>query len=131
GTIRYRVENFHPDAILSVVDARQALHFQNLFAAARRWGYDKLRLEHVSFGSVLGEDRRPLKTREGGVVELGSLLDEAVQRAGEVYEQLRKEAQERGEEVPELSADERHKIDEAVGLGAVKYADLSQNRKTD
>src|SRR5207302_10390061 len=131
ATVRYRVEHFHPDAILYVVDARQSFHFQNLFGAARKSGFDNVRLEHVSFGSVLGEDRRPLKTREGGVVELGSLLDEAVQRAGEVYEQLRKEAQERGEAVPELSADERHKIDEAVGLGAVKYADLSQNRKTD
>src|SRR5207245_1652862 len=71
ATIRYRVENWHPDAMLYVVDFRQGLHFKNLFEAARRWGYDKVELEHISFGSVLGADRRPIKTREGGAVELG------------------------------------------------------------
>jgi arginyl-tRNA synthetase len=129
--IRYRMDSWHPDAILYVVDARQALHFQNLFDAARRWGYDGVELAHVSFGSVLGEDRRPLKTREGGAVELGSLLDEAVQRAGQVYAQTRQEALDRGEEVPELSADELRNVQEAVGIGAVKYADLCQNRTSD
>jgi arginyl-tRNA synthetase len=131
ATIRYRADQWQPDAILYVVDFRQALHFKNLFEAARRWGFDKLALEHISFGSVLGEDRKPLKTREGGAVELGSLLDEAVQRAGQVYEQLRREALDRGEDVPELSDAERRQIEEAVGLGAVKYADLSQNRTSD
>jgi arginyl-tRNA synthetase len=131
ATIRYRANTWHPDAMLYVVDARQALHFKNLFAAARRWGYDRVLLEHVSFGSVLGENRAPLKTREGGAVELGALLDEAVQRAGEVYEQSRRERFERGEEVPELSADERRQVEEAVGIGAVKYADLCQNRTSD
>ena len=80
-----------PDAILYVVDFRQALHFKNLFAAARRWGYDQVELEHVSFGSVLGEDGKPLKTREGGGRRAGDLLDEAVQRAGKVYEQIAQE----------------------------------------
>jgi arginyl-tRNA synthetase len=131
ATIRYRVENFHPEAILYVVDARQALHFKNLFEAAYRWGYNRLSLEHISFGSVLGEDRRPLKTREGGAVELGSLLDEAVQRAGQAYEQSLKDRAERGEEIPQLSPGERRTIEEAVGIGAVKYADLCQNRKSD
>ena len=131
ATIRYRVETWKPDTILYVVDARQALHFQNLFAAARIWGYDQVELTHVSFGSVLGEDKKPIKTREGGAVELGSLLDEAVQRAGQVYEQSRNERLERGEEVPALSAEERTQVEEAVGLGAVKYADLCQNRTTD
>ncbi len=131
ATIKYRMDTWKPDAILYVVDARQSLHFQNLFAAARQWGYDKVRLEHISFGSVLGENRSPLKTREGGVIELSSLLDEAVQRAGQVYEQLRQESLERGEEVLDLSAVERKEIEEAVGLGAVKYADLCQNRVTD
>jgi arginyl-tRNA synthetase len=131
ATIRYRVETWHPDVILYVVDARQALHFENLFSAARRWGYDKISLEHISFGSVLGEDKKPLKTREGGVVELNSLLDEAVERAGRAYEQTRSERMERGEEVPQLSEKERRAIAEAVGIGAVKYADLCQNRTTD
>lgn len=131
ATIRYRVERWHPDAILYVVDARQALHFKNLFEAARRWGYTEVALEHVSFGSVLGPDRKPIKTREGGAVELGTLLDEAVERAAAVYEQLRQAAIERGEDVPELSAAERCRLAEVIGLGAVKYADLSQNRTTD
>ncbi len=131
ATIRYRMHQWKPDALLYVVDARQALHFQNLFDAARRWGYQQLELQHISFGSVLGEDRKPFKTRAGGVVELGTLLDEAVQRAGEVYGQSRQERLERGEEVPELMAEERRAVEEAVGLGAVKYADLSQNRTSD
>ena len=73
------METWHPDAILYVVDSRQALHFKNLFDAARRWGYDQVELEHISFGSVLGKDRKPIKTREGGAVELDALLDEAVE----------------------------------------------------
>jgi arginyl-tRNA synthetase len=131
ATIRYRVESWKPDAILYVVDARQALHFRNLFALARRSGYDMLVLEHVSFGSVLGPDKRPLKTREGQNVSLEGLLDEAVAEGGRRYEQTRQERLERGEEVPELGAEERRQIAEVVGLGAVKYADLSQNRTSD
>jgi arginyl-tRNA synthetase len=131
ATIHYRVDHWHPDAMLYVVDARQAFHFKNLFEAARRWGYDTVDLEHISFGSVLGPDRKPIKTREGGAVELNSLLDEAVQRAAEVYEQSRNERKERGEDVPDLDIAERARIAEVVGLGAVKYADLSQNRTTD
>jgi arginyl-tRNA synthetase len=131
ATIRYRVENWKPDAILYVVDARQALHFRNLFALARRYGYDKLMLEHVSFGTVLGPDKRPLKTREGGNVSLEALLDEAVAEGGRRYEQTRQERLARGEEVAEPSAEERRQIAEVVGLGAVKYADLSQNRTSD
>jgi arginyl-tRNA synthetase len=131
ATIRYRVQTWNPDAMLYVVDSRQALHFQNLFEAARRWGYDKVVLEHISFGSVLGEDRKPLKTREGGVVELNSLLDDAVERADQVHEQTLQERIERGEEVPQLDFQERRDTVEAVGIGAVKYADLCQNRTTD
>ncbi len=121
ATIRYRMEHFHPDAMLYVVDFRQALHFQNLFAAARRWGYDKVDLEHISFGSVLGADGRPIKTREGGAIELDQLLDEAVQRARRIVD----------ENSPELPDSQRQQVAEAVGLGAVKYADLSQNRTSD
>jgi arginyl-tRNA synthetase len=131
ATIRYRVQTWNPDAMLYVVDFRQALHFKNLFEAARRWGYDKVELEHISFGSVLGADRRPIKTREGGAIELGELLDEAVQRGHSVYEQTRAERVARGDDVPDLSPEERQRIAEVVGLGAVKYADLSQNRTSD
>jgi arginyl-tRNA synthetase len=131
ATIRYRVHKWHPDAILYVVDFRQAQHFRNLFAAARRWGYDGVELEHVSFGSVLGENRSPLKTREGGVTELGALLDEAVERAGQAYAESVRERRERGQEVPDLSADELCDLHAAVGIGAVKYADFCQNRTSD
>jgi arginyl-tRNA synthetase len=131
ATIRYRMEHWHPDAVLYVVDSRQALHFRNLFDIARRWGYDRVALEHVSFGSVLGEDKRPLKTRAGDNVSLEALLDEAVAEGARRYEQTRRERQERGEEVPELSEAERSEVAEVVGLGAVKYADLSQNRTSD
>ncbi|MFL5328796.1 MAG: arginine--tRNA ligase [Gemmataceae bacterium] len=131
ATIRYRLDQFHPQAMLYVVDARQALHFQNLFAAARRWGYSDVELTHISFGSVLGADRRPLKTRDGGAVELGSLLDEAVTRARQAYDETRAERSGRGSEVPELTEVEKQRVAEIVGLGAVKYADLSQHRTTD
>src|SRR5262249_36168927 len=97
------------------------LHFQQLFAIARRWGYDKIELEHISFGSVLGPDGKPIKTREGGAVELSQLLDEAVQRARKIVD----------ENSPDLPEADRRTVAEAVGLGAVKYADLCQNRTTD
>jgi arginyl-tRNA synthetase len=128
ATIRYRIETWHPDAILYVVDFRQALHFKNLFAAARRWGYEQVALEHISFGSVLGKDGKPIKTREGGAVELEALLDEAIQRAEKVFEANVVEAGARGEDTMDLSDADKKQIYEAVGLGAVKYADLSQNR---
>ncbi len=131
ATIRHRMYQWSPDAMLYVVDFRQGQHFKNLFAAARRWGYDKVELEHVSFGSVLGPDRKPIKTREGGAVELGALLDEAVARAAQVYDKLLAEAVARGEEGPELAPAEKARIAEVVGIGAVKYADLSQNRTSD
>jgi arginyl-tRNA synthetase len=114
-----------------VVDARQALHFKNLFAAARLWGYDKVVLEHVSFGSIQGPDGKPLKTREGNATLLHELLDAAIAGAKKVYEQLRKDAIERGEEVLDLTLAEETQVHEAVGIGAVKYADLSQNRSSD
>jgi arginyl-tRNA synthetase len=131
ATIRYRMEQWRPDAILYVVDFRQALHFKNLFAIARRWGYQDVALEHVSFGSVLGNDRKPIKTREGGAIEFGELLDEAVRHAAKKYEENRAERLARGEEIPELGTDELRRIYDPVGIGAVKYADLSQNRESD
>jgi arginyl-tRNA synthetase len=131
ATIQERVQQWSPHAIFYVVDSRQADHFKKLFNAARRWGYDRVVLEHVSFGSVLGRDGRPLKTREGGVPDLEGLLDQAVAAAAQVYETTRAERRERGEEVPELSPEELCAVNEAVGVGAVKYADLSQNRTSD
>jgi arginyl-tRNA synthetase len=80
ATIRYRVETWKPDAILYVVDHRQGMHFKHLFTAARMLGYENLELEHVSFGTVLGDDNKPFKTRSGDTVGLESLLDEAVRR---------------------------------------------------
>jgi arginyl-tRNA synthetase len=134
ATIRYRVDTWHPDVVLYVVDARQALHFQNLFKAARLWGYDKAALEHIAFGSVLGKDGKPIKTREGGAVELEVLLDEAVERAGKVLEANRGEpgASATGaEDASNFDENTRQEISQVVGLGAVKYADLCQNRLTD
>jgi arginyl-tRNA synthetase len=131
STIRYRVEQWHPDAILYVVDFRQRSHFEPLFQIARRMGFDQVRLEHVSFGAMLGADRKPLQTRKGGNTELSALLDEGVERAWRQYEANRAERLARAEEVPELSEEERRRVAEVVGLGAVKYADLSQNRTTD
>jgi arginyl-tRNA synthetase len=131
ATIRYRIEEWNPIRILYVVGTPQSFHFQNLFAAARRWGYTNVELRHIAFGSVLGTDRRPIRTREGGAIELGQLLDEAVERASGLYEQSREERKARGEDVPELNREERESISQIVGIGAVKYADLSQNRTSD
>lgn len=121
ATIRHRVHVFHAHVVLYVVDFRQSLHFQQLFSIARRWGFAEVDLQHISFGSVLGSDGKPIKTREGGAIELGSLLDEAIQRA-------RKIVDENSGELPET---DRQRIAEVVGIGAVKYADLCQNRSSD
>jgi arginyl-tRNA synthetase len=131
ATIRYRVEHWHADAILYLVGCPQSLHFKNLFAAARRWGYDRVELQHIPFGSVLGEDGKLLRTRSGEPIELETLLSEAVERATAVYAQSRREASERGEEPAELSPAEEQQVSEVVGIGAVKYADLCQNRTSD
>jgi len=121
ATIQYREETWDPDLILYVVDHRQGEHFKLLFDVARRWGYDGARLEHVAFGTILGPDRRPFKTRSGDVVGLESLLEEAVTRARKVVD----------ENSLHLAEEERSRIAEVVGLGAIKYADLAQNRLSD
>jgi arginyl-tRNA synthetase len=131
ATIRYRMETWKPDAILYVVGAPQALHFQNLFEAARRWGYDRVELLHIAFGSVLGADRKILRTRDGGVVELGQLLNEAIEQGERAYARSLADRTARGEPVPELTPGEKQAIAEVVGIGAVKYADLAQNRLSD
>jgi arginyl-tRNA synthetase len=129
ATVKYRVDTFKPEAMLYVVDSRQALHFQQVFETARRWGYQDVAMEHISFGSVLDPvTRKPLKTSEGGAPGLEELLDQAEVRAREVY---RENVVERGEDSAPLTAEEEEKIFEVVGTGAVKYADLSQNRSSD
>lgn len=127
ATLRYRRETWRPDAILYVVDHRQKLHFEQLFAAARKIGLEGIELQHVMFGTVLGDDKRPFKTRSGDTVGLDGLLDEAVRRAGEVVS-ANDDSKPDG---PELSSDQRRQIAEVVGIGALKYADLSQNRTSD
>ncbi len=121
ATLKYRIDQWHPDEIIYVTDARQQLHFKQVFAAARKWLKPVPDLRHVYFGSILGEDGKPLKTREGAPVKLTQLLDEAEERALAVVT----------EKNPELAIDARQAIARAVGIGAIKYADLSQNRTTD
>jgi arginyl-tRNA synthetase len=127
ATVLHRVEQWQPYEIIYVTDARQQLHFKQLFEASRRWfvakGWtDKLpHFSHVTFGSVLGEDGKPFKTRSGDTVRLTELLDEAEERAFAVVT----------EKNPELPEAARKEIARVVGIGAVKYADLSQNRTTD
>jgi arginyl-tRNA synthetase len=123
AAIRYRVGTLNADRILYVVDARQSLHFQQLFAVARKAGYapETVSLEHVEFGAVLGTDGKPFKTRSGDTVKLADLLAEAVRRALALVT----------EKNPELPEAARIVIAYAVGIGAVKYADLSKNRKSD
>jgi arginyl-tRNA synthetase len=127
ATLRYRVETWQPDAVLYVVDHRQSLHFEQLFAAGRLLGYDNVDLQHISFGTVLGEDGRPFRTRAGDTVGLEGLLDEAVRRAAQIVE-ANDQAKPNG---PELSPEERQRVAETVGIAALKYADLSQNRTSD
>lgn len=124
ATIRYREERWQPDRILYVVDHRQGLHFEQLFAAAQRWGVSDAELVHVSFGTVLGEDGRPFKTRSGDSVGLWSLLDEAAARALEVVRS--------GESpISEAPLSKQREVAERVGMGALIYADLAQNRTSD
>ncbi len=127
ATIRYRMEQWSPDAILYVVDHRQSLHFEHLFATAGQFGYEDLELTHVSFGTVLGGDGRPFKTRSGDTVGLEGLLDEAVRRAGKIVSD-NDDAKPKG---AELSPEQRDQVAETVGIAALKYADLSQNRTSD
>jgi arginyl-tRNA synthetase len=120
ATIDYRVNELKADAIWYVVGAPQTLHFKQIFAVARREGYT-IDLRHIIFGSVLGEDRKLMKTRSGENVPLRELLEEASKRALKIIE----------EKNPDLSKEEKNDIAEKIGIGAVKYADLSQYRTTD
>ena len=123
AALRYRVDKLNADRIIYVTDARQLLHFEMVFAVARMAGWIKPETElvHVTFGSVLGENGKPLKTREGENVKLKDLLSEAVERAKAVVEQKN----------PDLPSAQKEQIAKAVGIGAVKYADFSNNRTSD
>ena len=119
AAVRYRVGTLHADRVVYVVGSPQSQHFRQVFAAARRagWAADVV-LEHAAFGSVLGEDGKMFKSRDGGTVKLIDLMDEAEQRAFAVVTGRS----------PELPEDQRRAIAKAVGLGAMKYADLSKDR---
>jgi arginyl-tRNA synthetase len=128
ATLRYRVRDLKADRILYVVDARQALHFQLIFEAARRmgWlargdGHEGVEAVHVAFGTVLGPDGRPFKTRAGGTIRLMHLIDQAVDSARNTV----------AEREPDLPAAELDRIAEQAGVGAIKYADLSTSRLKD
>ena len=121
ATVQYRVETWKPGEIIYVTDSRQKLHFEQLFTTARRWGYADLKLAHVTFGSVLGEDNKPIKTRSGEPIKLEGLLDEAERQAQAIVDA-------NYADLPEAT---RREIARVVGIGAVKYADLSQNRVND
>jgi len=122
ATLAHRLETWHPDEILYLTGAPQQLHFQQLFAIFRRWHPEaKVKLAHVWFGSIMGEDGRPFKTRSGETVRLADLLDEAQERAFKVV----------SEKNPELPEAQRREIGRVVGVGAVKYADLLPNRQSD
>jgi arginyl-tRNA synthetase len=126
ATIQYRMSEWRPDAILYVVDHRQSLHFEQLFAAARLWGYRDIELQHIAFGTVLGDDGRPFKTRTGTSVGLAGLLDEAVERAYNIVAQNDDARPE-----PLLSEDQRRQVAKTIGIGAIKYSDLAHNRTSD
>lgn len=127
ATIQYRMEQWNPDEILYVVDHRQSEHFDKLFAAARLWGYDRVQLRHIQFGTVLGKDGKPYRTRAGDTVGLEGLLDEAVRRALAVVSE-NDDAKPQGAELP---VEERQRIAQVIGHAAIKYADLSHHRTSD
>lgn len=127
ATLKYRQQTFHPDEILYVVDSRQSDHFDKLFAVAPKIGLGHLRLVHVAFGTVLGEDGRPLKTRSGSNAGLEGLLDDAVGAAMQAVCDPERTAK----LDPPLSDAEQQEIARIIGHGAIKYADLAHHRSSD
>ncbi|ROS24348.1 arginine--tRNA ligase [Raoultella terrigena] len=120
---KYRYETLHADRVLYYIDSRQHQHLMQAWTIVRKAGYvpGSVPLEHHMFGMMLGKDGKPFKTRAGGTVKLADLLDEALERARRLVT----------EKNPDMPADELEKLANAVGIGAVKYADLSKNRTTD
>lgn len=123
AALRYRQNTLNADRIIYFVDARQNLHLESVFIIAKKSGFvtENMQLQHCAFGTMMGEDGKPFKTRTGGTVKLVDLLEEAEQRAFDLVSQKN----------PDLDEEERHKIAHNVGIGAVKYADLSKNRTSD
>lgn len=123
AALRYRANILKADRILYFIDARQSLHMQQVFTLARKAGFvpKGIRLEHHAFGTMMGEDGKPFKTRSGGTVKLADLLLEAWQRAYSIINSKN----------PELDAVERNEVARKVGIGAIKYADLSKTRTND
>ncbi|ENZ7192963.1 arginine--tRNA ligase [Klebsiella variicola] len=120
---KHRYETLHADRVLYYIDSRQHQHLMQAWTIVRKAGYvpDSVPLEHHMFGMMLGKDGKPFKTRAGGTVKLADLLDEALERARRLV----------AEKNPDMSADELENLAKVVGIGAVKYADLSKNRTTD
>ncbi len=120
---KYRYETLHADRVLYYIDSRQHQHLMQAWTIVRKAGYipESVSLEHHMFGMMLGKDGKPFKTRAGGTVKLADLLDEALERARRLV----------AEKNPDMPADELEKLANAVGIGAVKYADLSKSRTTD
>ena len=120
---KYRYETLHADRVLYYIDSRQHQHLMQAWTIVRKAGYvpEAIPLEHHMFGMMLGKDGRPFKTRSGGTIKLSDLLDEAVERATKLV----------GEKNPDMPADELKALANTVGIGAVKYADLSKSRTTD
>lgn len=124
ATIDYRLKTWSPAEIVYVVDDRQSGHFKKLFATFARWKPDAaktVKLVHVGFGKILGEDGKPFKTRSGDTVRLRDLLDEAEERAFKIV----------SEKNADLPESQRKDIARVIGIGAVKYADLLPNRQSD
>ncbi|KAI9017104.1 arginine--tRNA ligase [Gaertneriomyces semiglobifer] len=129
AAIRYRVNALKGTKLLYVVDNRQALHFKQLFDVSRRGGFlpDNVVIQHVGFGTMMGKDKKPFKTRTGGTVKLAELIDSAIERA---Y-QLAADKNNQRAEADRFSDEQLRDIAKGVGIGAVKYADLSKNRERD
>lgn len=122
ATLQFRLREYAPGEIIYVTDGRQQMHFAQLFETARQWGVAReVHLVHAWFGTILGPDKKPFKTREGTAIKLKALLDEAAERARAIVDEKR----------PDLPEAERAQLAETIGLGALKYADLAQNRNLD
>lgn len=123
AALRFRVNKLNANRIMYFIDARQSLHMQQVFTVARKAAFvdASVSLEHLAFGTMMGEDGKPFKTRSGGTVKLADLLEEAVERASVLVK----------EKNPELAANEISEISRKVGIGSVKYADLSKTRTND
>ncbi|HEX7081621.1 MAG TPA: arginine--tRNA ligase [Gammaproteobacteria bacterium] len=120
---RYRLRTLHADRIIYVTDARQSQHFAMVFRTLRQagWADDRVRLDHVPFGTILGKDRRPFKTRSGDTIRLADVIDEAEQRAYAIV----------NEKSSDLEEDEKRRVAHVIGVGALKYGDLSSERIKD